>query len=122
MEQTHTTAWRRVDKEGLCFQKGRHAAEAALGLQRAAQATGAEVTKREKMLGLVGLSEALSEEPTAGVGGVGGCMECSDLTDGPSLATSEAEEHNADTQSTGGSGIPGSITLALGAVCLRALG
>lgn len=49
----------RVDKEGLCFQKGRHAAEAAPGLQRAAQATGAEVTKREKSLGLVACQEPL---------------------------------------------------------------
>lgn len=54
MEETHTTdSMERVDKEGLCFQKGRRAAEAALGLQMAAQVTGAEVTKREKMLGLV---------------------------------------------------------------------
>lgn len=115
MEETHTTAWRRVDKGGLCFQKGRHAAEAALGLQRAAQATGAEVTKREKTLGLVACQKPLVRGPW-------GCLECSDLTDGPSLATPEAEEHNADTQSTGGSGIPGAITLALRAVCLRALG
>lgn len=33
-------------------------------------------------------------------------MECSDLTDRPSLATPEAEEHNEDTQSAEGSGIP----------------
>lgn len=53
MEETHSTAWRAVDKEGLCFQKGRHAAEAALRPQKATQATGAEVTKRKNTLGLV---------------------------------------------------------------------
>lgn len=42
-----------MDKEGLCFQKGRHAAEAALRPQKATQATGAEVTKRKNTLGLV---------------------------------------------------------------------
>lgn len=62
-----------------------------------------------------GLSEALSEGPV-------GCLECSDLTDGPSLATPGAEGHNADTQSTESSGVSGAITLAPGAVCLRALG
>lgn len=63
MKETHATAWRGVDKESLCFQKGRHAAEAAPGLQRAVQATGAEVTKREKTLGLVACQEPLVRGP-----------------------------------------------------------
>ena len=94
MDETHTTAWRGVDKEGLCFRKGRHAAEAALGPQRATQATGAEVTKRKNTLGLVA-----SQKPL--VRGLWGRLECSDLTDGPSLATPEAEEYNTATHRTG---------------------
>lgn len=115
MEEIHTAAQRGVDKEGLCFQKGRHAAEAALRPQRATQATGAEVTKRKNTLGLVASQKPLVRGPW-------GCLECSDLTDGPSMATPEAEEYNADTQRARDSGVPRATTLALRAVCLHILG
>lgn len=51
-----------------------------------------------------------------------GHLERSDLTDGSILATPEAEEYKADTQRAGGSGVPRASTLALRAVCVRALG
>lgn len=114
MEETHTTAWRGRQGRPL-FPKGQACCRGGPGAAKGSAGHRGRGYKKGEDAWTGGLSEALSEGPW-------GCLECSDLTDGPSLATPEAEEHNADTQSIGGSGIPEAITLALRAGCLRALG